>query len=540
MPAVLTPAPLQKSRKFLVSTVAALVIVVLCSVALIFLARHWPFSRETVVKELEDESFSKVEVGRFHGTYFPRPGCVLEHVVFQHNRQAGTPPLMTIERIRIEGSFSGLFRRRVNRIVAEGMHILIPPKGAGEHFETPPRATAEIDDLVADGAVLEVARAQTDQPPLRFAFSAFSLSHIGSHGPASFKARFSNPEPPGEISTTGEFGPWNADHVGKTAVSGEYLFQHADLGVFHGISGILSSSGKFSGELGQISVDGTTDVPLFGVSLSSHQVRLRTQFHAVVNGDNGDTFLKQVTANFGKTTLWTNGSVAGESGRAGKTASLELGSTNGRIQDILLLFTESPRAPMSGVVSFKAKVSVPPGPRPFLEKLEMQGDFGIDNGTFTKPDTQEGVNNLSKGAQGKEGHSKSDNDEGDPATVLSDLKGHAVVKDGTARFSNLSFRVPGAVAEMQGTYSLITEKIDLRGTLKTDAEVSKTTHGIKSLMLKVLDPFFKNKRGGYVAPVKITGTYQHPSFGLDLGDRDDHPNPKAKVWVPASTDSRRH
>src|ERR1700687_1601557 len=160
MSAVVTPAPLQKSRKLAVSAVAALVIVFF--VVFIFLALHWPFSRNAVVKEMEDESFSKVTVGAFHGTYFPRPGCVLEHVVFQHNPKAGTPPLMTIERIRIEGSFAGLFRQHVNRITAQGMPILIPPKGTGEHFETPPRATAAIDELVADGATLEVARAQPD------------------------------------------------------------------------------------------------------------------------------------------------------------------------------------------------------------------------------------------------------------------------------------------------------------------------------------------------------------------------------------------
>ena len=533
MSAVVTPAPLQKSRRLVVSAVAALVIVFFA--AFIFLASHWPFSREVVVKDLEDESFSKVEVGAFHGTYFPRPGCVLEHVVFQHNPKPGTPPLLTIERIRIEGSFAGLFRQHVKRVVAERMHILIPSRESGEHFETPQRPSVAIDDLVADGAILEVARA--DQPPLKFVFSTFSLSHVGGEGPASFNARLSNPEPPGEISTTGEFGPWNADNVGKTPVSGEYLFQHADLGVFRGISGQLSSSGKFKGELNQIEVDGTTDVPLFGVTDSSHRVPLRTQFHAMVNGENGDTFLKQVTATFGKTTVWAEGGVAGETGQTGKTASLDLAAKDGRIQDILLFFTDSPRAPMSGIVSLRAKASVPPGPRPFLEKLELHGDFGIDAGSFTKSETQAGVNSLSKGAQGIKDNSKGDKDEGDPETVLSDLKGHAVVKDGIARLSNLSFRVPGALAEMQGTYSLITEKIDLHGTLKTDAEVSKTTHGIKSLMLKVLDPFFKNKRGGYVAPVKITGTYRHPLFGLDLSDRDD--KHKAKVPASASPDSKR-
>ena len=44
---------------------------------------------------------------------------------------------------------------------------------------------------------------------------------------------------------------------------------------------------------------------------------------------------------------------------------------------------------------------------------------------------------------------------------------------------------------MHGSYNLISEKIDLHGTLKTQAEVSKTTHGIKALMLKVLDPLSK-------------------------------------------------
>ena len=71
---------------------------------------------------------------------------------------------------------------------------------------------------------------------------------------------------------------------------------------------------------------------------------------------------------------------------------------------------------------------------------------------------------------------------------------------------------------MQGTYNLINEKIDLRGTLKTESEPSNTTSGVKSLMLKVLNPFFKKKRAGYVMPIKITGTYEHPLFGLDLAD----------------------
>src|SRR6185503_2175443 len=82
--------------------------------------------------------------------------------------------------------------------------------------------------------------------------------------------------------------------------------------------------------------------------------------------------------------------------------------------------------------------------------------------------------------------------------------------------SSLSFSVPGA-----GTYNLITEKIDLHGTLKTDSAPSNTARGVKSLLMKALNPFFKKKRAGYAMPVKITGTYEHPIFGLDLGRKDD-------------------
>ncbi len=381
--------------------VFALAVVVILLVAILFLIFRWPFSRTAVVSELEEESFSKVSVGAFHGTYFPHPGCVLEHVVFQHNPKPGTPPLVTVDSIRIEGSFPGLFRRHVARVVAEGMHVLVPAKSTGEQFETPQRPTVEVDELVANGAILEVASSDPDKKPLRFDFHQFTLSHAGGNGAASFAAKLSNPEPPGEISTKGKFGPWNADSVGKTPVSGEYSFEHADLSVFHGISGLLSSSGKFAGELDHIEVDGNTDVPLFAVTVSSHQVDLRTQFHAVVNGENGDTFLKQVGSTFGKTTVWSSGSVAGEAGQEGKTATLDLSARDGRIQDLLLLFAQSPHAPMSGIVSFNAKVSLPPGKRRFLEKVQLKGDFGIDAGSFTKSDTQQGVNSLSQGAREK-------------------------------------------------------------------------------------------------------------------------------------------
>lgn len=516
MPEILTPNPLHKTRQLIVRVVS--VAAGLLLVSLVVLAARWPFTRNAVIKELEDASLSRVDVASFRRTYFPRVGCVLEHVVFQHNPKSGTPPLMTVDRIRIESNVAGLFGEHVSRIIAEGLHLLVPPRGSDEHFAIPKRSSFVIDELIADGAVLEVARRNPTDQPLRFVFHSFTLGDVGSSTAASFRARFSNPEPRGEISTSGKFGPWNAADLGQTAVSGEYLFENADLGMFSGIAGLLSSSGEFGGVLNHIETQGETDTPNFAVSSSSHQAQLRTQFQAVVNGENGDTFLQKVAATFRRTSVWTEGRIAARAGEPGKWTSLHLVARDGRIQDVLLLFVKSQRAPMSGTVSFQADVSLPPQHQQFLQTVGLKGDFGIDAGSFTKFDTQQALNQLSAGAGAEKEHSKTEQkDDVQPENVLSNLKGHVLLQGGTARFSSLSFDIPGAAAQLHGTYNLISGKIDLHGTLKTADEPSDATGGIKAVMLKVLEPFFKKKHVGYVMPVQITGTYEHPIFGLDLG-----------------------
>ena len=181
---------------------------------------------------------------------------------------------------------------------------------------------------------------------------------------------------------------------------------------------------------------------------------------------------------------------------------------------------------MSGSVTLRAKAEIPPGHRRFLEKVKLRGSFGIGAGIFSKPSTQEGVNKLSAGARGEK-------DPADPETVLTDLTGQVVLEDGAAKFSDLSFGVPGAAARMHGTYNLISHKIDLRGQMQVDSMISNTTSGAKALLLKVMEPFFKKRHKGEVVPVRISGTYEHPMYGLDLNDKTTQ-----KVPPPSRTSSR--
>lgn len=182
---------------------------------------------------------------------------------------------------------------------------------------------------------------------------------------------------------------------------------------------------------------------------------------------------------------------------------------------------------MSGAVSLRGRATIPPGTGPFLTKVELLSDFGVDTGSF-KTGTQQRVNQLSAASRGE-------NDD-NPATVLSDLKGHIVLREGIATFSDLSFGMPGASAEMHGTYSLLTQGIDLHGTLTMDSDLSKMAHGVKSLLLKAMDPFFTKKAGGSVVPFKITGTYKHPSFALDLtGNKETKASKRLQRFYSNST-----
>ncbi len=273
--------------------------------------------------------------------------------------------------------------------------------------------------------------------------------------------------------------------------------------MFDGTAGTLSSTGEFRGKLEAVGVRSTLDIPDFEVVRSKHKVHLTSRFNASVNAKNGDVFLKQVETSFLQTSVAASGSVASKAGQDGKTTSVDVEVNNGRIQDLLVLLASTKNAPMNGATSFKAHVTILPLGRPFLKELVMRGDFGVDQAAFRKPTRQAQVDELSKRARGgkkgkdksesqskeqdKEqsknaGNAKADPAGDDPKNIVMNLRGHLELCDGVAKFSELTFNVPGAPARMNGTYNLENEPIDFHGTLKTEAEISQDTTGIKSAL----------------------------------------------------------
>jgi hypothetical protein len=486
------------------------ILAIVVRVAVLRRSQAWPFSERAVLDDLAEASDSTVTASTFHQTYFPVPGCVLENLEFRHGTRKFT--LITIKKLIVKGSYLGILTRHVPQLIVEGGHVFVPPFGSNVTFHSR-HSNIVVEEIVANGSLVDFASNDPQKQALRFDVHQALLRNVRWGSPIDYDLTFHNPEPPGEIATHGKFGGWTTGHPGDTPISGQYIYSGADLGVYGGIAGILASKGKFGGVLKHIDIAGETHVPDFEATSGSHKVKLVTKFDAYVDGTHGDTFLRRVNAQLVRTNLIVQGSVAGAKGRKGKAALLDIYSRQGRIEDILTLFTNEPRAPMSGAIALKAKAEIPPGHEPFLEKVRLQGTFGIDEGTFSKEETQRNVDELSAGARGE--------NKDDPETVLTDLKGQVVLENGIARFSGLSFGIPGAFAKMHGTYNILNHKIDLHGSLRVDTKISKTATGMKALFLKMIDPFFKKKRKGEIVPVHIAGTYEKPEFGLDLMNSED-------------------
>lgn len=486
----------------------------------ILIAVNWPFTEAAVTQALQDRFAREIKIGGFQKTFFP-PGCVAENVQFLHRTRKDLPPLITMERLMIRSGYSDFLRihRRVGDVQVVGLHVTVPPadRNAGNEVfpltqsSRHPGDTLQVDQISTDNAVLEFLSKKPGRDRFVLKIDHLVLDHVGENGPIAFHAQFKNTDPPGDVRSDGKIGPWKEEDPGATYISGSYSYDHVTLGSFEGIAGTLSSSGKFGGTLGQIQAEGSVDVPDFRVSGSTHAVHLSSRYRAEIDGRSGDTHLTDVETHFGNTNVISQGDVLGHEGEQGKTVSLAMAVNHGRIEDLLELFTGSPRPAETGAIRLRATVQVPPGPQGFLKRLRLQGDFGIDGGHFTNPSVQLPVNRLAESA---EGESKK-REESDPSTVVSDLRGHVSVSGGIARLTRVSFTEPATRAEIEGTYNLVTAAVDLRGVLHTRGKLPDTTSGFKSLVLKLVAPFVKRK-SITVVPFTIKGTSHDPSFALDL------------------------
>ena len=511
------------------SVLIAFTLILIVGAILVSLAtRMTPHVRDRAIAALNERFRSEVALDSLQISTFPRPELSGGGLTLRHNGRTDVTPLIRIESFSASAGLWGLMRSpiRLKTVELEGLEISIPPGGvrgaAGEPSRaeptTGPTAASTssvsvasrlvVDEIVSRTARLEIVPRDPSKLPREFQIHQLVMRGLFDAGGAPFEAALSNPQPRGEITTRGTFGPWQADGPSQTPVRGEYDFNDANLDTIKGIGGTLTSHGAYSGVLERIEVKGETDTPDFSIDLAAQPVPLKTTFHAIVDGTNGDTRLERVEARLIETPIVAHGAVVRTKEVKGRRVALDVTIDEGQIEDLLKLAVKAGKPLMTGQVRLTTKLLLPAGDADVIDRLELDGRFSLNEARFSNVNVQEQINTLSQRGKGETAN--------DGPSVVSSLSGAFRMRQSTLTFADLSFAVPGAVVQLAGTYDMKRELLDFHGDLLLDATLEKTTTGWKAVAAKLAQPLFRRPGGGSKLPIKITGPREKPQFGLDV------------------------
>ena len=496
----------------------------------VMIARAQPILRARVIETLSARFKSRVELAELHvfvanGMHVEGKGLKIYGATDPNPWEEGVQPLLEIGEFRFQTAVRSLFREpmHVDTIYVSGLTMNIPPKNDRQQVNNlrkrGGKMSIAVDRFVCANTKLIINTAKQGKAPLEFDIGDLRMKDIGPGQPLRFDATLINPKPVGNIQSTGTFGPLNEQSPRDTAVGGDYSFTRADLGTIAGIGGILSSTGRYTGTLGRIEVEGQTDTPDFQIAVSGHRVPLHTDFHAIVDGTDGDTYLEPVRARVLHSSFTARGKVVRMKNSRGHDIELDVVLGRASIEDLLKLGVKTDPPIMTGEVALKTKLSLPAGPADVANRLKLTGSFHIPEGHFTNDKVQGRIDSLSMRSLGKGAPAKGES----AAPVSSNLRGTFKLDEGVLTFSLLHFQIPGTQADMTGQYSLDGNTFDFHGLLRLDAKLSQMTTGWKSILLKPVDPFFHKHGAGAELPFKVSGTRDEPHFGLDFHHKDEHP-----------------
>lgn len=502
-------------------------------------ARIEPYARQTAIRYLSQRFDSGVQLQALH-LRLPRTSALRLLLTRGRGisariegqglslRLRGRPdsvPLFVIQKFRCDLSLESLLHPPVvvSQIFVDGMTIQIPPHSerlrpqapagqepASQQSASNPEVTIRKVSIQHASLVLQPANPQ--RSALRFEIESLQLESGAAGAPMNYNASLTISRPPGQINTTGAFGPWRADEPGDTPLTGDYRFEKADLGVFSGIAGTLWSSGRFEGPLSAITARGQASVPDFRLRMAGNPVPLVARFDVLVDAANGNTILQPVVATLGSTNFTARGGIIRHEPGQRHAISLDVAMPNGNLRDVLRLAMKG-QPFMEGRLVLNTKIDIPPLTAKVREKLQLDGRFEVLEGKFLHSTIQDQIDALSNRARGQAGKPESDQ-------VVSQMTGVFHMENALIRFSSLSFGVPGADIDLAGDYNLDSDALDFAGTLKLQATVSQMVSGWKRLALKPIDPFFKKQGAGTFLRIRVDGTSREPKFGVNLAGRE--------------------
>jgi hypothetical protein len=479
----------------------ALALVALGAAALPVIDHYWPYRYRNVLPLLETVFASRITVGKYHRTYFPHPGFVAEGLTLRRNNAQNLPPIGSTRQLVVQGRWLDLLllRERVALVDVDGLQVVIPPIGSqANHQDFPPGSSADfagpsttVEQLHLHDAELDILRNGGGR--YAFPIRELTIRNLRSGQPIGYVLDMQNAMPGGRIRAHGSFGPLTPSNLAGTPLSGDFSFAPVRLADLGNLRGNLSATGHFAGTLARIEAD------------------LAGTVAATIDGLNANIVLDRVQARTGSTVVQVAGAIAGSP----KAADLLLTVARGRVEDLLRPFLSS-RPPVTGVVWLKthAHIAAAGNGAGFLDRLSLDGDFDVPAERLTDRPAEAALSSFSQRAQG----ARPDAIAGDlpGVDVLSSLAGEVTLRGGVFSSPRLTFRVPGAAADMKGTYRLQDGSVNMVGNLTMETDLSHVTTGFKSLLLKPLAPFFKRKDAGAVIPIAITGKPNQYKVGQNI------------------------
>jgi hypothetical protein len=493
-----------------------------------FISSNWPYRYRKIRPLLEDDLASQVEVTSYHRTYFPHPGFVANGLTLRRKTALDLPPFGHAETMVVQGRWRDLLllQQRVMTVEVTGLHIVIPPIGSRANRENfPPGSSSDftgpdtaVEMFKFHNAILEMMK--NDGSRLIFPIHELDLAHFEKNQAVNYSVDMQNAIPSGRIQARGTFGPLNSNQIGVTPVSGNFTFTTVNLHDVGNIAGTLAANGQFRGPLGAIEAQADCLTPNFSVD-NGKPTRIAASVQCTVNGTNGDVAICNIEARAGRTIVHANGTVQGSPHQdsSGKASNFDIDVRAGRAEDVLRPFIHGD-VPITGSVWLHSHAYLAPTGEGggFLHRLHVDGTFDVPAERMSDRDTEKSLSDFSRRAQGKKAPDSGE-DAGESsraADVLSAVKGRAQVRDGIASSQHLIFKIPGAQADLAGTFNFHNKVVHLVGNLRMDTDISHTSTGFKSFLLKPLAPLFKKKKAGAVVPIAVTGGPGHYQVSQDI------------------------
>jgi hypothetical protein len=505
-----------------------LVAVVGAGVVMWGLRQIQPMLRKKVVETLSARFHSPVELDRLEvslrqGVIVTGEGLRILYLAGPTKPDASpnAPPMLTVQSFEFRTGWRELLRptTRVVSVKVRGLQVNIPPKEErGEAMPDDPKKKGQsslgiaVDTIECTDAKVVIETSKPGKKPLEFDVGRLVLKDVGAMKPLNYDAVLKNPKPVGDVHSTGHFGPWQNDNPRDTPLDGSYEFTNADLSSIHGIGGILSSTGKFSGTLGEIAVEGVTETPDFRLDVSDHALPLHTEFKAVVDGTTGDTRLDAVKAQVGRSELTAMGSVTRSGTVPGHTTDLHIVMDRGRVEDMMTLSMKANPTLLRGALATKTHLEIPPGAVSVSRKMRLAGTFTIHDAFLNDAKLQRQLDAMSERAKGKPHLANAQ----DAEVVGSSASGKFSQADAVLNVSELNFAMPGAQVAMNGQVHLVGSAFEFHGKVRTEATASQMTTGWKSLLLMPFDRLLKKNGAGVELPIKVTGTGSTYDLRLDF------------------------